>query len=91
MYQSWFYRSINQPTRKADHLDWATGDYVYGYLMCMHDIQLGQQNSFKFLCKLGWFLHKNTVAAEIWSFVTGFQKIDHIVLHEIIRISMLKF
>ena len=32
MCQSWFYKVVNPPPRKADHLSLATGDVVCGYI-----------------------------------------------------------
>ena len=54
MCQSWLYKAVNSPLRKADHLSLAIADMVYGAIE--YSYKLGQKNEFQFLCVHGRFL-----------------------------------
>ena len=60
MCRSCFYKTPNPPLRKADHLGLAIGDMVFGLLLGIAIIMLGQKNEFKFQCELGWFLQRQS-------------------------------
>ena len=70
MCRSWFYKAVNPPLRKADHLSLAIADMVCGWLLSIA-ISLAK-NEFKFLCEHGWFMQRQSHMLHTYVFCSVF-------------------